>query len=69
MVSMERNYFVFLLRIWKSGDGAREDVRVILEDPRTHATVSFSRLDDLCNYLAEIESYPAQNINPKSEEI
>lgn len=69
MVSMERNYFVFLLRIWKRGDGVSEEMRVILEDPRTHATFSFNHLEDMCTYLAQIEPDPAQNIISKTEEI
>lgn len=45
------NYFAFLLRIWLGDRSGRSEWRAALEDPHTRRVLTFSSIENLCDYL------------------
>ena len=48
---MQKNYHVFLLRIWEDDSLTHPCLHILLEDPQTHALVKLDTTYDLPTYL------------------
>lgn len=51
MAESERHYRSFLLRLWRAGDGAASEWRVVLEDVITGERHAFTDLASLVRFL------------------
>jgi len=58
-------YTVYLLRIWQVGE---QNIRAMLEDPRTHETMGFSSLGALMDYLENKRSPVVAGDRQKTQE-
>jgi len=50
-----KNYYSYLLRLWKAESQENGVWRVMLEDPHTHEVVGFEGLEALFDFLMHIE--------------
>ena len=48
-------YYSFLIRLWREDDPAQKSWRVSLEDPHSRQIKGFQSLEDLYNYLIQLE--------------
>ncbi|RPJ04209.1 MAG: hypothetical protein EHM37_23555 [Deltaproteobacteria bacterium] len=49
------NYKAYLLRLWLAGDGDQPEWRASLEDPGTGEVRGFSDLDEMVEFLKNVE--------------
>ena len=53
-------YYAFLLRIWQSGTPEQPDWRASLEEPHLHEVLGFKTIQELCQYLTQIQTIEGQ---------
>jgi hypothetical protein len=53
---MTSNYFSYLLRFWQSDNQTELDWYASLEDTKSHHVIYFKNLDQMVNFLRDIQS-------------
>ena len=54
-MSAATHYIAYLLRLWLAGDGNQPEWRASLEDPRNGQVKGFSTLEEMLEFLREVE--------------